>query len=109
MASPPAPALVTAGGYELVLPDEGTRGKVLGSRDLAVYYRQRHRPADGRTSTSATALVAAYRRLGVATAHQSDDVEAAHARKALAQANKLRLKQEMRNAVIHKLPKNVTF
>lgn len=89
-----------------MLPDEG---KVLGSRDLAVYYRQRHRPVDTRTSTSAAALVAAYRRLGVATAHKSDDVEASRARKALAQANKLRLKQEMRNAVINKLPKNVTF
>lgn len=110
LASTPAPAYTTPGGYELVLPSgNGAPGKVLGSRDLAVYYKQRHRPEDMRASTSATALVAAYRRLGVATAHKSDDVEAARARKALAQANKLRLKAEMRNAVINKLPKNVTF
>jgi hypothetical protein len=36
------------GGYELAVGDAS--GKILGSRDFARYYRQNHKPIDGRKS-----------------------------------------------------------
>lgn len=56
--------------YELVLAGGGGTGgagggKILGSREFARYYRQRHRPGDARESVQAAQVQAQYRRLAV--------------------------------------------
>lgn len=113
-ADAPATAL-GAGGYELVLHSDqqgAAAVKVLGSRDLAMYYRQRHRPGDARASVAAAAVVAQYRQLGVQTREKSGKeggAEATGGRASRSNRNRLQLKCEMKYAVIHKLPKNCTF
>ena len=47
------------GNYELSVPaTEGRGRKVLGSREFALYYRQRHRAVDTRQSVTVNAMVA---------------------------------------------------
>lgn len=49
------------GNYELSVPaTEGRGRKVLGSREFALYYRQRHRAVDTRQSVTVNAMVARY-------------------------------------------------
>jgi len=47
------------GGYELAVGggEAGGAGRVLGSRQLARYYRQSYRPADARRSVAVASLV----------------------------------------------------
>lgn len=47
------------GGYELAVGggEGGGAGRVLGSRQLARYYRQSYRPADARRSVAVASLV----------------------------------------------------
>ena len=48
-------------GYELEVAGDaatGTSGKVLGSREFARYYKQRHRPTDTRTSVVINTVIA---------------------------------------------------
>lgn len=57
MAGGEEPAALATIGYELVLPDKGGKGtKILGTREFAKYYRQRHRQPDARRSTQISML-----------------------------------------------------
>jgi pre-60S factor REI1 len=52
-----------AGGWELAIPSQGPGGgsKILGSRELARYYRQRPKPQDNRRSVIVNTIIAQYR------------------------------------------------
>ena len=93
-----------------MVPGPGGAGsRALGSRDLARYYRQRHRPADERGSVVANALIAKYRALGVATleARTPERAAATHiASVAASKAKHERLALYLRSTVNRNLPKN---
>lgn len=57
LADAPAPAMVVA-GYELALPAADGGTKVLGAREFARYYRQKHRPEDQRQSVIVNTMLA---------------------------------------------------
>lgn len=65
--SGPAAAAVL-GGYELMLPagPDGQGAKILGTREFARYYRQKHRPEDTRQSVVVNTVLCKYRALGIA-------------------------------------------
>ena len=46
------------GNYELSVPGAAGGRKVLGSREFALYYKQRHRAVDTRQSVTVNAMVA---------------------------------------------------
>merc|ERR1711937_737014 len=48
-------------GYSLFIPGKDNGQRVLGSRGLAKYYKQSHRPTDQRQSVLANKIVARYR------------------------------------------------
>lgn len=122
-------ALLVAGGegagagagaaatYELALPGGGAHGggggngRVLGSREFARYYRQRHRAGDTRSSALAAAVVAAYRRLAVPLL--GDGTEAGKMRKAEFKMRRRQARQElnlgMRRNINDNTPKNVPY
>lgn len=52
-----------AGGWELAIPSQGPGGgsKILGSRELARYYKQRPKPQDNRQSVIVNTIIAQYR------------------------------------------------
>ena len=52
-------ALPSSSGYELTLPGtNGAASRVLGSREFARYYKQKHRAADDRPGVAANSLAA---------------------------------------------------
>lgn len=59
-----AGARLRTGGYELAVRGSedggGGSGRVLGSRQLARYYRQSYRPADARRSVAVATVLAQY-------------------------------------------------
>jgi len=112
----PAAELVS-GGYELYLPSSSGQGhgggKIIGSRDLARYYRQNPRPVDERRSVQVNTMLAKYRSLGIAL---KDEARSMEAKKAKSKSNKT-FKYEarhvqgiyMRSNVIKNLPSCVPY
>mmetsp|Transcript_14553 Transcript_14553/g.31692 ORF Transcript_14553/g.31692 Transcript_14553/m.31692 type:complete len:491 (+) Transcript_14553:70-1542(+) len=71
------PEALVVGGYELMIPGTGSSGgKVLGSREFAVYYRQQHKPAEERQSVVINTMLAKYRALGITTEDKARSLEA---------------------------------
>ena len=100
-----------AGSYEIVVRDSGTGSeKVLGSREFSRYYRQRHKPADGRRSIAVGTVVAQYRRLGIETASSSaEEVEKRVTKKTNHLLQKHAQSTFMRENVNRNLPRNVPY
>jgi pre-60S factor REI1 len=100
-----------AGGWELAVPSQGSAGgKVLGSRELARYYKQRPKPQDNRRSVIVNTIIAQYRSLGLATKTSTPPVVE---RAAQRQQQQMQKRQHQllysRNNVNFNLPKNVTY
>lgn len=108
MEGPYAPAV---GGYELALATDRGGIKMLGSREFARYYRQRHRAGDLRESTAAARVVANYRRLAVPLLGDGSEgaEERRHQQRAVHKAERARLALSMRRNVNDNLPKNVPY
>ena len=51
-------AQLRTGGFELAVGGGGSSGRVLGSRQLARYYRQSYRPSDSRRSVAIASVLA---------------------------------------------------
>eukprot|EP00897_Mesotaenium_endlicherianum_P008097 jgi/Mesen1/7315/ME000376S06479 len=68
------PVALTTSGAELALAgsggEQGGQPKVLGSRDMARYYRQQPRPSESRDGVLVNAVAARYRSMGLATKQQ---------------------------------------
>lgn len=104
-----------AGGWELAIPAQssGSGGggtKILGSRELARYYKQRPKPLDTRKSVIVNTIIAQYRSLGLAT-QTSTPPAVQRAAQRQEQNMKKRTGQLLfsRNNVNFNLPKNVTY
>lgn len=104
----------SAAGWELAVAggaagSGAARGKTLGSRELAKYYRQRPKPLDSRQSVAVNSIVAQYRSLGIVTkAHEAPaDVKRAQKEKQRQQRQWLNL--AMRTNVNNNLPNNVPY
>ncbi|KAI8469242.1 MAG: hypothetical protein J3K34DRAFT_522329 [Monoraphidium minutum] len=114
-------AAFAAAGLEMVVGGaEGAAGsKVLGSRWLARYYKQRPRPAAARPpgagalgappSAAAAGVVAQYRALGVETRAPEAIAAARRAQRAVRRGERSRLNLAMKANILHNLPKNCTF
>lgn len=100
-----------AGGWELAIPGQGTgSSKILGSRELARYYKQRPKPQDNRRSVIVNTIIAQYRSLGLATKTSTPPVvERAAQRQQQAMAKRQQYLLYSRNNVNFNLPKNVTY
>ncbi|KIY97769.1 hypothetical protein MNEG_10192 [Monoraphidium neglectum] len=109
-------------GLELVVGEGsggGGGGKVLGSRWLARYYKQRPRPtgAPGReqraaalaAAPAAAGVVAQYRALGIETRAPEAVAAARRAQRAQRRGERSRLNLAMKANILHNLPKNVTY
>lgn len=96
-------------GWQLAVAGGAAGGKILGSRELAKYYRQRPKPFDSRQSVAVNSIVAQYRSLGVVTkAHEAPaDVKRAQKEKQRQQRQWLNL--AMRTNINNNLPKNVPY
>ena len=107
-------SIATTDGYSLFLPTDNKSGssKVLGSRGLAKYYRQSHRPEDGRQSVVANRVVARYRLLGLLRRKEEGKEIAAMndaENKRRENYGDVKLHSGIQNAVINKLPRNVPY
>eukprot|EP00887_Chlorella_sp_A99_P007547 scaffold28.g7547.t1 len=104
-----------AAGYELVLPSPSGApggGKILGAREFARYYRQRHRGGGEPAGGAAARVLAQYRRLAVpllGNGSAEEAVEKRQARRARARWQKEQLRMQMRRNVNDNLPKNVPY
>lgn len=100
-----------AGGLELALPGQGSSGgKVLGSRELARYYKQRPKPQDNRRSVVVNTIIAQYRSMGLATKTSTPPaVQRAAERQQQNMAKRQQYLLYSRNNVNFNLPKNVTY
>ncbi|KXZ51114.1 hypothetical protein GPECTOR_14g95 [Gonium pectorale] len=99
-------------GYELVVGDGGGGGgKVLGHREFARLYRQRHRPEDERQSVVVNTMLARYRALGAPTS--TDDVRTRQMKAEVTTSRRRQqdsvLKMSMIKNVLKKLPKNCEY
>ncbi|KAK9821205.1 hypothetical protein WJX74_010152 [Apatococcus lobatus] len=109
------PVEAVTNGYELAIPaDEGTKGKVLGSREFARFYRQRPRLDDTRHSVAVNKVLARYRSLGVALLESggASREEKQHRKQTKAiqmKFDRLRLRNDMRSNVNRNLPQNVPY
>lgn len=101
-----------AGGWELAIPSSstGSGSKVLGSRELARYYRQRPKPQDNRRSVVVNTIIAQYRSMGLAT---QTSTPPAVERAAQRQQQKMQKRTGQllfsRNNVNFNLPNNVPY
>ncbi len=116
-----------AAGYELAIPSRNGGGvKILGTREFARYYKQRHftpRPkasrdaavaAAGGSSTAMVAVNARYKQLtvpvfGDGTAEGFEKAEQKRVMKCKERVERLRLMASMRRNVNDNLPRNVPY
>ena len=110
-----ASELVLSGGAD------GRHAQVLGSRGFKHLYRQRHRPEPSRTaarqrelalahgSQTNGALVASYRKFGAPEVGKEELQKRAARRNLERRRDWGRMKSEIANDKIYKLPKNVTY
>ncbi|KAF6261751.1 hypothetical protein COO60DRAFT_735122 [Scenedesmus sp. NREL 46B-D3] len=101
-------------GWELAVPagqgGAAAAGKMLGSREMAKYYRQKPRPLDARRSVAANLVVAQYRALGVETL--GSKVPPAGEQRAQRERQRQQrqwLNLAMRTNINRNLPKNVPY
>ncbi|KAG7670973.1 hypothetical protein Ndes2526A_g01239 [Nannochloris sp. 'desiccata'] len=104
-------AAAAGGGYELALPQSKGGVKVLGSREFARYYRQRHKAGDSRESTAAARVLAQYRKLSVPLLGDGTEgsMEKRRAQKAVARAQRDWIGVSIRRNVNDNLPRNVPY
>ena len=105
----PAASATGLAAYELALP--GT-GKLLGSRHLARFYRQKHRPGtEARAGATAAALAAKYKLLGVGGLEDGPGAAVARARahKARTRVVRAAMRAELNANVTRNLPRNVPY
>jgi pre-60S factor REI1 len=107
------PAL-SAAGYELVVGGDSSSGsgttKVLGSRDLARYYKQRPKPEDTRQSVVINTVLAEYRSLGIETKDTAGaPPEVKRVQRQQQRKERSRLNLAMRTNINRDLPKNVPY
>ena len=103
-----------AASYELVLPSaSGTGTRVLGCREFARYYRQRHRlGADsGRPGVAAARVLAQYRRMAVPLLGEgpAEEVQQRRETRQRQRLQRERLRMAMRRNINDNLPKNVPY
>jgi pre-60S factor REI1 len=109
-----------AAGYELAIPSQNNKGgenggvKILGSREFARYYKQRHRAGDFRASTAAALVVSKYNQLtvpilGDGTVEGMRRAEQKRTLKCKQRVEKIRLAASLRRNVNDNLPKNVPY
>ena len=102
-------------GYELALPTAAGGLKVLGAREFARYYKQRHRVGDLRDSAAAARVLAQYRRLAVPLIGDGSESQGqtkqqrSRAERAVQRYHRGRLMVSMRRNVNDNLPKNVPY
>lgn len=102
-------------GWELAVPaGEGSAaaaaGKVLGSREMAKYYRQKPKPIDARRSVAAGLVVAQYRALGVETlGSKAPPAGEQRAQRERQRQQRQWLNLAMRTNINRNLPKNVPY
>ncbi|KAJ9508333.1 hypothetical protein QJQ45_011840 [Haematococcus lacustris] len=72
-----APAVMVSSGYELLIPAAagGGGGKVIGSREFARYYKQRHKHGDDRQIVTVNTMLAKYRALGISLRDEAVSLE----------------------------------
>ncbi|KAL6746598.1 hypothetical protein V8C86DRAFT_1839150 [Haematococcus lacustris] len=72
-----APAVMVSSGYELLIPGAagGAGGKVIGSREFARYYKQRHKHGDDRQIVTVNTMLAKYRALGISLRDEAVSLE----------------------------------
>jgi pre-60S factor REI1 len=104
-------AAAAGGGYELALPGNKGGVKVLGSREFARYYRQKHRAGDNRGSTAAARVVAQYRKLAVPLLGDGtvEVDEKKRVQKANARVFRMRMLVSLRRNHNDNLPRNVPY
>jgi pre-60S factor REI1 len=104
----------SAAGWELAVPagdgSAAAAGKVLGSREMAKYYRQKPKPLDMRRSVAANLVVAQYRSLGVETlGSKAPPAGEQRAQRERQRQQRQWLNLAMRTNVNRNLPKNVPY
>jgi pre-60S factor REI1 len=104
----------SAAGWELAVPaGEGgaaAAAKVLGSREMAKYYRQKPKPLDMRRSVAANMVVAQYRALGVETlGSKAPPAGEQRAQRERQRQQRQWLNLAMRTNINRNLPKNVPY
>ncbi|EFJ43099.1 hypothetical protein VOLCADRAFT_96796 [Volvox carteri f. nagariensis] len=113
----PGTSAVAVAGYELVVGGGGedgegfSGGKVLGHREFARLYRQRHRPEDDRRSVLVNTVLARYRALGAPTS--TDSVRDRKAKEEATASHRHQLASQLKMSMIKnnlkKLPKNCEY
>lgn len=104
-----------AAGYELAIPSKKGDGiKILGSREFARYYKQKHRTGDTRASASAALVVSTYNQLtvpilGDGTVEGARRAEQKRVMKCKQRVERVRLAASLRRNVNDNLPKNVPY
>ncbi|KAI8111762.1 hypothetical protein M9435_004261 [Picochlorum sp. BPE23] len=103
-------------GYELAVPSKKGGGsvRILGSREFARYYKQRHRTGDTRASASAALVVSTYNQLtvpilGDGTVEGVRRAEQKRVMKCKQRVERVRLAASLRRNVNDNLPKNVPY
>ena len=104
-------AAEATGGYELALATGRGGVKMLGSREFARYYKQRHKGGDHRESTVASRVVAQYKKLSVPLLGDSAEgiEEKKRMHRSMQKAERVRLGVSMRRNLNDNLPKNVPY
>lgn len=96
-------------GFELTIQDDEGRSKIIGNREFAHLYRQRHQRMDQRESVTTGKLVAKYRSLGIRTRENiPEDIKQAK-RLETHRRSRNRLKMELKQNVNDHLPRNVPY
>ena len=109
---------VWSNGYELMVPaaassSSSQAGKVIGSRNLARYYKQKHRPAEARESVLVNRIVSRYRLLGLQTCQIKENK--ARQEMVVSESKRRQHFEDVKthygiaNAVINNLPRNVPY
>ena len=104
-------AAEAGGGYELAVPTARGGVKILGSREFARYYKQKHRGGDQRESAVAAAVVAQYRKLAVPLLGDGNEMveEKKRVQRAQQRVERVKLRTALRRNVNDNLPKNVPY
>lgn len=90
--------------------DEKTgKQKIIGTREYARYYRQKHQKPETRQSVLVNQMVAKYRTMGITTNNKLSAEEKRARKQEKMQLDKIRLKTALRANVNNNLPRNVPY
>jgi len=106
--------LTASSGYELAIPAKDGQLKVLGSREFAKYYKQKHRVGDLRASAAAARVQSRYRQLTVPLIGDGTEtgIERAQRKielKSKQRVERIRIASSLRRNVNDNLPRNVPY